>query len=251
MGFIFIMSTTFIKVPILVNILFIILFISFLLYCYVSEKIHERNKNLLNSLKTTKCENTFNNYKLYKLRDDVSDDNLKKLYDVLESNKIKLEPNETNIPSELTSLTIKSGKHNVTINKNEIEAFEKSKNMTIIIMFLKNNQKKNIIIHFMSLIFLLGIYLSLYNLNLYINIFTLLIPSSINILIVIQLYIMGYRVKHGYYGTNEEESRELIKYILKNEDNFDKQKGTKIFNDYKEKIVKEIKIGKLVDNENI
>lgn len=72
-----------------------------------------------------------------------------------------------------------------------------------------------------------------------INIF---FSNNIKIEVVILLYVfwaltlilrflIGYRVKRGYYGTNYGESKEILYYLAENRDKNDKNSGKKIFNE--------------------
>lgn len=48
--------------------------------------------------------------------------------------------------------------------------------------------------------------------------------------IIVSGLLVSYRIKKGYYGTNYEEGKELLFYLIKNSDKNNKDSGKKIFN---------------------
>lgn len=47
--------------------------------------------------------------------------------------------------------------------------------------------------------------------------------------VLISRGLIVYRIKHGYYGTNYEEAKELLYYLIQDNDNNDKNIGKKLF----------------------
>lgn len=54
-------------------------------------------------------------------------------------------------------------------------------------------------------------------------------------LIMISRILISYRISKGYYGTNYEESKEILYYLLEDKDKNDKNSGKKIFNEIEER----------------
>jgi len=54
-----------------------------------------------------------------------------------------------------------------------------------------------------------------------INISYLILPVFLISLLELKIYLMNYRIKKGYWGTNEHEAREVIYFILKNSEKID------------------------------
>lgn len=131
------------------------------------------------------------------------------------------------INSHIVSLTIKILFSKQSKRRKKQKTEESDKNRLIIsALFLESKLKKiyktYFIIGFGSIL-LLGM-------SLYVNVpsYIYVIPLLFSILTCSYQFLLNYRIKNGLFGTNDYEAKELIEFIIQNND---KINGNKIFNE--------------------
>ena len=80
---------------------------------------------------------------------------------------------------------------------------------------------------FISLSVLTEMVLVLFSLNSF-NIWLFAFLLLLILLCIVKMWIMSYRIKHGFLGTCAEEARELIYFVLENQDESGKSNGMKL-----------------------
>ena len=70
-----------------------------------------------------------------------------------------------------------------------------------------------------------------YAINIEINTIEIIFLFIIVVFIFSNQWLVNYRINKGYYGTNYEEAKELLYYLIENNDKNNKNTGKKILND--------------------
>lgn len=105
--------------------------------------------------------------------------------------------------------------------------------VTIIGLFFRKKMQSHLLAYFI-LFFVIAIYLLLNKIfSMTYSSYFILILSCFTLILFINQKVIEYRVNKGFYGTNEHEAREIIRFIIKHSKDFDNFTGLKIFPDPK------------------
>lgn len=114
--------------------------------------------------------------------------------------------------------SINENKNNDSENKKEIEY--------IIVNLLVNKKAKKESYSYLVLFTTLILYISImFILSLTIKKVIIFILLGLILALYVKQKILEYRIKNGYYGTNQSEAREIISFILDNSDDFNNFNG--------------------------
>lgn len=113
------------------------------------------------------------------------------------------------------------------INQDIDNKSDRKVEFTIVNILVKKEAKKesySYFILFSTLIFYIS---SMFILSIEISETVIFILLILILALFIKQKILEYRIKNGYYGTNQYEAREIIDFILENSDDFDNFNGYK------------------------
>lgn len=106
-------------------------------------------------------------------------------------------------------------------------------------LFIKKKKTYN---HAIKLMFIAALLYCIINIIFDINIKNevIILLDIVVVLMIISQLLISYRIKKGYFGTNYDEAKEILIYLIENNDKNDKNSGKKIFNEIDENKAKDI-----------
>ncbi len=143
--------------------------------------------------------------------------------------EVDVKDGNISVESALSELAISSTllliKKLTKLSKTNFSQEEKSTSISVVSL-LAIKRSKNNLISLMVLLFTLIIHeiVIYFSDDVLVNIPLMLLVVLI-VAIAIEEYILSYRVKKGYFGTNTEEAKEIINFMLKNAQNNDQFNG--------------------------